>query len=778
MADKATAEIVSRLAGEISDDVGNMHEDELNQISAGFDKTLSDALKSFNSSTFNDEGFIKKMRDLDLGGGQDKDMVRKVLRSLSTDYMSVESLNQSELLLRRDLANICTQMPEMRDVIYVVRDAIIECNVSTGEVSRQLVFENHSENEAWETQVKEIETRHNLLMAIKNFIIPNTLKTGEMYIQVVPYAKLFAEIEALKDSKMSRSSRNMNSEFHESIPTGLMESFKPPVSLYSESNLKLILESVNPYVKDAATDNYNSEHDKSTGKTIPSQSDEVAKEGVSYLLNNIDVYNGASPLIAEYGAEAFSNIVLQSYKESVKSGCKKKSDDPAAHFMEAINLNNVNDDIFGTIDQDDVDFKTYNDIKGCYVKYLDSLKIVPIRIDRRVIGYYYVTTTMDGATNPASPNGIVDLSYLQYSRDRNMVEQLANMIIRSFDKKMLDKNIKLKNEIAEIIMAHKFSDGKLSFVYIPENEVIRLIINEDEEGKGHSILEPTMFSARNYLLLTMYNMLYTLNNNTTRVHYVKSSGLNKDYAAQVQRTMRKFQSRRITVDDIYSYSGVLNKIGGMGEMVLPAGRNDYKALETDTIEAVQNPISIDFLEQQRRQAISGTGVPNLLIINAIDEVDFAKTLEMANTRFLSTVSSYKIDFNGGITQFYQRLLKFSTDMEDEVIQSFRFKFNAVRQPEMNITSDMISIFNNIVEAVMAACYSKAEMEDEKGNPTPKQKHLRRKLAEKYLPQLDFDELDEILKDVELKFPDDILQDKVNQLSIENEDLEEIEGGEE
>ena len=84
----------------------------------------------------------------------------------------------------------------------------------------------------------------------------------------------------------------------------------------------------------------------------------------------------------------------------------------------------------------------------------------------------------------------------------------------------------------------------------------------------------------------------------------------------------------------------------------------------------------------------------------------------------------------------------------------------------------------LFRSVMAACYSKAEMEDEKGNPTPKQKHLRRKLAEKYLPQLDFDELDEILKDVELKFPDDILQDKVNQLSIENEDLEEIEGGEE
>jgi hypothetical protein len=358
-------------------------------------------------------------------------------------------------------------------------------------------------------------------------------------------------------------------------------------------------------------------------------------------------------------------------------------------------------------------------------------------------------------------------------RDKNMVDQLANIIIDSFDKKTLHNNVKLKNEIVDIVMAHKFTEGKLSFIYIPENEIVRIVLNEDEDGKGHSILEPTIFPARMYLMLTLYNMLYTLNNNTTRVHYVKSSGLNKDYAAQVERSMRKFQSRRITIDDIYSYSGVINKIGGMGEMVLPAGRNDYKALETDTIEAVPNPISIEFLEQQRRQAISGTGAPHLLVINAIDEVDFAKTLEMANTRFLSTVASYKIDFNRGMTLFYRKILKYSTDLDDEVINSFRFQFNPAKQQEVNITSEMLTNFENALEACKQTFFTKQEMEDENGNPTPMQMHLRRKLGEKYFPDFINDEMEEMIKEVKLLGVDDILTNRTKSATIDGEDLKKM-----
>lgn len=75
--------------------------------------------------------------------------------------------------------------------------------------------------------------------------------------------------------------------------------------------------------------------------------------------------------------------------------------------------------------------------------------------------------------------------------------------------------------------------------------------------------------------------------------------------------------------------------------------------------------------------------------------------------------------------------------------------------------------------VMSIYYKKTDMEDEKGNPTSKQIHLRKELAKVYLPQLDFENLDEIIKRVDINATDDKLQDDVSKLSINKDDLEEV-----
>lgn len=778
MADKARNNIIDQLSNDIANTVGNTPEDELDSIQKQFDDTLDAALKTFNSSLFNSDGFLKKMRDYDPGTGNDSDknIMRSVLNNITNDYVNVQAMNQSELLLRRDIYNICEQMPEMHDVITVVRDSIIECNTSSGEVSRSLIFDNSGarDNETYETQVMDIEKRHNLLMSIKNTIIPGLLENGETYIHVVPYAKLFAELEAIHDSRFNTNNKKNpnvigNTTFHESIPGDVYNSFTESINLNNDENIKALMESSTIFTKTNSKVEYDVQHEN--GKI--NNDDTRIKSEISQLLENIEVYNGSSLLLAEYGEAGLKDVLS-------KADVHINKNNENSHFMEAIgsNFGKVNKGIMSGIDQDAIDFSSYNNIKGCYIKYLDPLRLIPIRMDRRVIGYYYVSTTMDLQTNPAQPNGIVDLSYQNYTRDRNMVETLSNIIIKSFNKQTLEKNIKLKNEIAEIVMAHKFSEGRLSFIYIPEDEIVRIAIDEDANGRGHSILEPSLFPARMYLMLTMYNMLYTLNNNTIRVHYVRSSGLNKDYASTVQRAMRKFQSRRITIDDIYSYSGVLNKVGGMGEMVLPAGKGDVKAIETDTIPAVEKPIDLEFLETQRRQAISGCGVPNLMVINAIDEVDFAKTMEMANSRFISRVTSLKIDSNDGITRLYRILMKYETDMEDEIIGAFKFKFNEAKQSELSINNDMIQNFNATAELVGSIYYKKTDLEDDKGNPSDTQMILRRKLAELYLPQLNFDSLDEVINSVNTEVNKKKLSDQVKNANINKEDLKQLNTSEE
>lgn len=785
MPSKVNDQIIDALASSISDDVGNSLHDELNTISDNFDKSLTKALDSFNSDVFDDHGFIKNLKDLDLGIDKNNETVKNVLNGIKADYVSPDVMNQTEILLRRDIKNICTQMPEMRDVIYLIRDSIIEANTATGEVSRSLLFTNYSDKDdnKYETEVKTLEENKNLQMAIKNFIIPHVLESGEMYVHVVPYKKLFAELEVLHDKQYPHSATNFSSDtgiFKESLPVDVSQYLHENIretDLNSSENLKYMMESVSPSLSTEISNDYKLETEKNFKEK------ETISSEMSELLSNIKIYEGSSILSTEMSYEGYKQFLIHEYKESnnIHTNTGKSSN----LFLESLGMadSSISGNVFNTIDQDEIKFDKYDDVKGCYERYCDPLKMIPIRIDRRVVGYYYVTTTMDLQNNAAHPNGMVDVSFQHYTKNKSVVDKLAGLIIKSFNKKMLDKNIKLKSEIAEIIMAHKFSDGKLSFVYIPENEIVRFVINEDENGKGHSVLEPTLFPARSYLMLNLYNMIYTLNNNLTRIHYLRSSGLNKNYAAQIQRTMRKFQSRRITIDDIYSYQGVLNKIGGMGEMVLPLGRGgDYKAIETDSIEPVNNPISTDFLEQQRRQALSGTGAPNLLIINAIDEVDFAKTLELANARFQSTVGSYKIDMNKGCTKLYQKIMSYCTNIDENVIKAFKFKFNEAKQQDLNITNDMISNFNNLVELVETIYYDKTDLESEKSkdkdNISHKRKNLRRALAKKYLPQIDIDELDELIKEVDLESNEETLQNRVSNIKLSDEELKAAAGEEE
>ena len=60
-------------------------------------------------------------------------------------------------------------------------------------------------------------------------------------------------------------------------------------------------------------------------------------------------------------------------------------------------------------------------------------------MDRRVIGYLYSTTTTDLQSNNGNQSGTIDLSYHNYTSDKNVIDRLADIIIRSFDKKKRDK---------------------------------------------------------------------------------------------------------------------------------------------------------------------------------------------------------------------------------------------------------------------------------------------------------------------------------------------------
>jgi hypothetical protein len=354
------------------------------------------------------------------------------------------------------------------------------------------------------------------------------------------------------------------------------------------------------------------------------------------------------------------------------------------------------------------------------------------------------------------------IGYDTFSPDQMFCEKLANKIINNFDLKFMRDNTALHEQIVAILQSHKFNEAMLRFVYIPAEHVCQFSVNKDGMGCGHSMMEPGLISARMYMFLKLYTVLYQINNSQVRVYNLRMSGIDKNYRQFVQETIRKFAARRITANDIFNYRSSMTKVSGGSELVMPMGTSGEAPIQVDKIDAADSPISSDLLEQLKTEAINSTPVPALLLTNgAVSEIEFAKETELANTKFNSFVSGVKIELNHDTTKFYRKLLKWETDIEPELLKDLQFTFHMSTSKTLNVTSEKISTFDAMWQLVMNTFLTKEERQVQDGEPgdTPVARALKKKMIQKYFPEIDVDDFEKMAEEAR----DEANQDKLNEV---------------
>jgi hypothetical protein len=120
------------------------------------------------------------------------------------------------------------------------------------------------------------------------------------------------------------------------------------------------------------------------------------------------------------------------------------------------------------------------------------------------------------------------------------------------------------------------------------------------------------------------------------------------------------------------------------------------------------------------------------------------------------------------------LFKYETDLEPDVLASFSYMFNSVKQPDLVITADMVNNFNVRCEAAASMVYKKHELEDENGKQTELLVSFRRVMAREYLPQFDTEKLVELAKQARIEANKTLLLQKASSETVDGEDLKSIE----
>ena len=341
-------------------------------------------------------------------------------------------------------------------------------------------------------------------------------------------------------------------------------------------------------------------------------------------------------------------------------------------------------------------------------------------------------------------------------------EKLATKIINNFDLKFMRDNTSLHSQIVAILQSHKFNESLMRFIFIPAENVITAAINKDGSGKGHAMLEPGLITARMYMFLKLYSLLYQINNSSIRVYNLRSSGMDKNYKKFIQEIMRKFAARRVSANDIFNYRASMSKVTGYSELVMPMGAGNEAPIQIENIPGAEAPINNELLDNMRAEALNATPVPSILVSNGgVTEIEFAKETELSNTRFNSFIVSCKLDINRAVTVLYRKILRWETDIDPTILKNLKFKFQMPSMKHLNITNEKLNSLQAVMDLAVNVFLTKEERGENDDSDTVRE--FKKQIIGEYVPELDTERLGELAN---------IARDKANVLTLARTDQSE------
>lgn len=629
---------------------------------------------------------------------------------------------RNKAALFNDLEIISSQLVELSEAINTTRDDIVSSDDVGADIARSLSFslDGISSDDRYEELIEEVkrqEKEHNLNYKIREHIVPKALTYGEYYVYVIPESKLYENSQKKKLEKTSGAA---------------MES--ADAQAFLESLDKTTTKDVKP--EDMVE--YISENIKINNNDVP----------IPLLENN--TITGAMKDLAQFNS--LTNMLKQ------KKGKKNKEINgenkyASLGFSDGVKSYKLDD---------------WSDVKGCYIKLMNPKNLIPVKLLNYTIGYYYMfEDEMDAAGKHHCKHGhrfssIVDNMSSKSVEQQNLIGNIADAIVKSFNKDYLNDNNEFKDLIINALLYNDMYKRKLHFQFIPGDHICRFAVNEDENGNGQSMIYKSLFYAKLYLSLLVFNMVtYLTKSQDTVVTYVKTSGIDKNVVNKTMDVARQWKSKQIGIGDLMDYSSIYGKIGTGRDLFIPEGESGERGLSWDIIQGQDVNMQDDLMEQLKQAFINGTGVPSV-IMNYINEADFAKTLVMANAKHLRRVMMYQDNFNEGITNMYQKILCYCTDIEMEDIANFKYTLQRPKTLPNNNLVDLLGYGDQILDFVEKSEFGQFAEETPELNTTKDK--FRKEFSRKVLPMLPWELIDEIMAEVKVE----VVKDTVEKAKTEND----------
>lgn len=766
--------VVSRLMDKLSISLyGTTKTDDVDQVNDRFNEIIKNRLDRITDNGENSlNSFLGKLYTSDrderkkISGENILDQLQ--LNAAGTnpqDFFTEHYKNRmTKQALSQDISN---QLIELRHAKEIMADVIVSADTVTGSVARKLSFKNVTladPTKDYMPLIEAMEDKFKTLDKIKKYITPNLLGYGEYYVYTIPYYHLFNEfVRRYKSSPMTKYMASTNHklifEAAEDSPDGT-EDIHIHTLFEEDGDSDTINKQRSANTRSVKRDPMFIEEGMDLLKSVLPEEDmksddweDRAKSDLGELFTKrITVTEDEIPVpILEEGFDSYKSFADDYISEECTfmedgSANRKRKKKPAPGENPDLDIYlrkygaGVDDGVYDK--KDDEELFTEEDIKDCYIKMIPPTRMIPIEMMGHTLFYVYIQTS------PATPLSTI-LSYNTQIKTKDphnkmnmLLDDIASHVVAKFNKGFVKDNIEFKRQIVAALEYYDISNTNIHFQAIPAEYVTAYKINVDVDGHGHGMLEGSLFYANIYMSVYLFKIMTILTkSNDHTVNYIRRSGIDKNLWNDIQDIIRRKQRRKITLNDIFSYTNIVNKAGAGSEEFIGMTKNGDKPIESEIVQGQDVSLDTPLLENTRKDMILGTNVPSA-IMNYLNEADFAKSIETANTKMNAAAVSFQMDMNNGHTDWYHKLLRYSTNIPSEVVNSVVFTLDEPRGTANIASQELINNYQTLQDFILKLFAG----EDNEPGETERRKKFLQDLAELHLNGINFKKIKQLWDD--------------------------------
>lgn len=586
-----------------------------------------------------------------------------------------QDMYKNKYIEMTDLKLISKFVPALGEAIKTTLDSIVSADDISTSISRSFKMSASLTPEDQNliiSEIEKIEKDEKLLVKLKNNVYKKTLVTGRFFVYAVSYNEIFNEFESLKSSgKLTSGVLGKGNNKRSHLKNTSDKGFN--MTTESTNNSIITVESFDHIFDEIKSGTPSDEKSSTFNQDITSLKTNFANHisTVNYVDNAISILSSvleSADTLVEYKKMYKDNVIDNKMYADASMGTASTSSEKGI----------------------------FDSVSGTYLKYIDSKNVVPVKVFNQVVGYYHIHTVSKSKKRPDSVTGAANplFSAVNLTKDKKeevmakISDTISDGIIKNFSHKFIGENSAHKKLIADCIISNGMVDNDYQIQFIPADNMVEFIINPDENDEGESILADSLYPAKLLLSLLICKMLNYMNKSGNRTYaHIYKGPIDLNNTNQVQRVVRNLQEANITMNDLLSSSLIFSKMSRDTNIALPTTRDGKKLVEFEVQEGQNIELKTDFEDKLEEMAIIGTGVPAVLM-DYVNQIDYAKQITSANIKFAGRVSSLQADLEDATTKLYKILIRNSNITEELKTKTLTdFEFVLIRPKALSASNN-------------------------------------------------------------------------------------------